>query len=119
MAIAVQFRLRNIKVKYKGRKRINSTVVFSTMNRIWARAGNFFYGSITEELTTDSTFWGVVDIYIYLRYNLVLHNQKDQMHASPLQCLSVHFNIAWEHMDLKEINYCLIFSFTKQHSTIL
>lgn len=58
MAIAVQFRLRNIKVKNKGYKRINSVAVFSTVSRIWARAENFFNSSITEESTTDSTFRG-------------------------------------------------------------
>lgn len=56
MAIAVQFRLRNIKVKNKGHKRINSVVVFSAVSRIWAKAENFFNSSITEESTTDSTF---------------------------------------------------------------
>lgn len=59
MAIAVQFRLRNIEVKNTGHKRVNSMVVFSTVNKIWARAGIFFHGSITEESITDSTFWGV------------------------------------------------------------
>lgn len=56
MVIAVQFRLRNIKVKNKRHKRINSMVVFSTVNRPWARARNIPYGSVTEESTTDSTF---------------------------------------------------------------
>lgn len=63
----------------------------------------YFYGSVSEESTTDSTFWGVASSRTW--YHITGKSKR----MSPSKCLSVYFSLSWKHMHLKEINYSLIF----------